>query len=61
MDPISINPNPKFDNSLYLSPFLSNPAARPTGFGNLIPITSFSRRGDLYEKKSLRIKEDRGM
>ena len=40
--PISIKPNPKLDSSLKRSAFLSKPAARPTGLGNLIPNTSRS-------------------
>ena len=35
--PISIKPNPKLENSLINFAFLSRPAARPTGLGNLIP------------------------
>jgi len=30
--PISIKPKPKFESSLYSTAFLSNPAAKPTGF-----------------------------
>ena len=35
--PISINPNPKADNSSIKTAFLSNPAANPTGFLNFNP------------------------
>jgi hypothetical protein len=35
--PISIKPKPKVENSLYKRAFLSKPAAKPTGFGKLIP------------------------
>ena len=38
--PTSTKPKPKASNALIHSPFLSNPAANPTGFGNLMPITS---------------------
>ena len=40
--PISIKPKPKLLSSLYNSAFLSNPAAKPTGFLNLIPNNFFS-------------------
>ena len=43
--PISINPNPKLDNCLYKTAFLSKPAARPTGLGNFKPNTSLSKLG----------------
>ena len=43
------------------SAFLSNPADKPTGFLNLIPMNSCSRRGDWREKMSfvkVRVKEN---
>ena len=40
--PISIKLNPNNESSLIYFPFLSNPAANPTGFLNLIPNNSFS-------------------
>jgi hypothetical protein len=44
-----MNPKPKFESSLYKTAFLSTPAARPTGLGNLIPKTSRSNFGFLFE------------
>src|SRR5690606_580518 len=43
--PISIKPNPKLVISAIYSAFLSKPAAKPTGFLNLRPKTSRSKRG----------------
>ncbi|MNY43827.1 hypothetical protein D3C86_1788100 [compost metagenome] len=41
--PTSIKPKPRLLNASTYSPFLSKPAAKPTGFLNFTPKTSFSR------------------
>ncbi|MDA9679473.1 dihydroorotate dehydrogenase (quinone), partial [Flavobacteriaceae bacterium] len=43
--PISINPKPKLDSSLYSLASLSKPAAKPTGFLKRMPKSSFSSLG----------------
>ncbi len=43
--PISIKPKPKFASSLYSTAFLSNPAAKPTGFLKRNPNNSRSKLG----------------
>ena len=45
--PISINPKPKADNSLYNFASLSKPAAKPIGLGKLSPINCLERLSDL--------------
>lgn len=60
-EPISMKENPKFARSLYISPFLSNPAARPTGFLNVIPKSSRSSPFVPGEYIHLIIVRQRGM
>ena len=45
MVPISMKPNPRLDRFLMYFPFLSKPAAKPTGFLNVIPNNFLSNFG----------------
>jgi hypothetical protein len=51
--PISINPKPKHESSSMKDAFLSKPAAKPIGFGNLIPKTSVSNNLFLKQNTDL--------
>ena len=43
--PISMNPKPSAAHAGRATPFLSNPAASPIGFGKFTPKTVFGFRG----------------